>query len=218
MNTRKLTTLAVLAAIAYALVYFVRIPIVTAPPLSYEPKDVIIVIAGFLFGPMSVLAVSAVVSAIEMFTVSETFLYGWLMNFVSTCAFACPAAAVYSRKRSLTGAVTGLVAGALIATSTMLMWNYIITPIYLGFPREAVVPMLLPVFLPFNLLKTGLNTGFAILLYKPIRLALSQARLTPKHSASDTERKSKLYIGVTIAAVFVIVTCILLILAWKGDI
>jgi riboflavin transporter FmnP len=195
-------------------VAFIRIPVVPAPPIAYEPKDVIIVISGFLFGPLSVLAVSAVVSTIEMFTVSETFLYGWLMNFVSTCAFACPAAAIYKWRRSLAGAVTGLAAGVLIATGTMILWNYIITPIYLGFPRAAVVPMLVSVFLPFNLLKTGLNAGFAILLYKPVRLALTQARLTP--ADAEDGGKTRLHPGVIIAAVFVIATCILLILAWRG--
>jgi riboflavin transporter FmnP len=206
-----------LAAIAYVLVFFIRIPvpIVPFPPLSYEPKDVIIVIAGFLYGPLAVVGVSAVVSVIEMFTVSQTAYWGLLMNIVSSCAFACTAAVVYRWRRTLAGAVTGLAAGVFVATGVMLLWNYLVVPIYLGYPREAVAAMLVPVFLPFNLLKTGLNAGFAILLYKPVRLALSQARLLPASDAGGG-RKVKLNPGVLAAAVFVIVTCILLILAWRG--
>ena len=38
----------------------------------------------------------------------------------------------------------------------MLLWNYLITPIYMGMDREEiVVPMLIPVFLPFNLVKAA---------------------------------------------------------------
>ena len=38
----------------------------------------------------------------------------------------------------------------------------------MGYPREAVAELLIPVFLPFNLLKGGLNTGITLVLYKPV--------------------------------------------------
>ena len=44
----------------------------------------------------------------------------------------------------------------------------LITPFYMGYPREAVVELLLPAFLPINLIKGGLNAGITMLLYKPI--------------------------------------------------
>lgn len=211
---RKLTALAMFAALSYALMFFIRIPIIPVPPyLKYDPKDVIIVIAGFLFGPLSSAAVSLVVSVIEMFTVSDTGPWGLLMNVLATCAFACTAAAIYRWKRSLTGAAVGLISGAVVATGVMLLWNYLIVPIYLGYPREAVAALLIPVFLPFNLLKTGLNAGFAMLLYKPVRLALSKTLLTQD---SGKGGKMKVNIGVLIVSAFVIVTCVLLIMGWMG--
>ena len=39
----------------------------------------------------------------------------------------------------------------------MLLWNYLITPIYQKMPREAIVDLLLPLFLPFNAVKGGMN-------------------------------------------------------------
>ena len=51
INVRKLVILAVLSAIAYLTVFFIRIPMVEF--LKYEPKDVIITIAAFLFGPLA---------------------------------------------------------------------------------------------------------------------------------------------------------------------
>lgn len=66
----------------------------------------------------------------------------------------------------------GLASGWLITVIVMLLWNYLVTPLYMGYPREAVVELLLPAFLPFNLLKGGLNASITFLLYKPIVTAL----------------------------------------------
>ncbi|SOY30602.1 hypothetical protein AMURIS_03333 [Acetatifactor muris] len=59
----------------------------------------------------------------------------------------------------------------------MLFWNYLITPVYMGYPREAVAELLIPVFLPFNLMKGGLNAAFTMILYKPVVTAFRCAHL-----------------------------------------
>lgn len=172
-QTKKLTTLAMLAALAYLVVVFLRIPIVpSAPFLKYEPKDVVIVIGGFLYGPVAAAMVSVAVSLVEMFTVSDTWIIGAVMNVISTCSFACTAAVIYKRKRTRKGAVLGLAAGVLCMCVLMLLWNYLIAPLYMGVPREVVAGMLLPVFLPFNLAKGGLNAVITMFAYKPVKKAL----------------------------------------------
>ena len=128
-RTKKLVTLAMLAALSYVVMYVGRIPIVMF--LKYDPKDVIIAISGFLYGPLSAVGISVVVSLIEMFTVSETGPWGLIMNILSTCAFVVPAAMLYRKKRSIRKAVEGLVLGVILMTGIMLLWNYLITPIYL---------------------------------------------------------------------------------------
>ena len=55
-SVKKMVLLAMLAAIAYVMMVFIRIPVVLF--LKYEPKDVIITIAGFLFGPFSSFIIS----------------------------------------------------------------------------------------------------------------------------------------------------------------
>ena len=84
---KQMVMLALLAAIAYMMVSLIRIPVVMF--LKYEPKDVIITIGGFLFGPMASFVVSLLVSLIEMVTISETGPIGALMNLLSTSCFAC---------------------------------------------------------------------------------------------------------------------------------
>ena len=146
-NTKKVTLLGMLAAIAYAVIFVCHFLI---PPvagfLTLDVKDTIIAIAGFIFGPLSAALVGVVVAAVEMVTISATGPIGLVMNILSSCCFACVAALIYKRKHTLKGAIIGLIVGCLSATAVMLLWNFLITPIYMGVPRATVasVPALQP--------------------------------------------------------------------------
>ena len=186
----RMTLMALLAAMAYLCVLFFRIPVVSF--LSYEPKDVILALTGILLGPIEGVLVAAVVSLVEMVTVSGTGPWGLLMNVLASVAFLLPAAMLYRMRRTLGSALFGLLQGVLISTAMMMLWNYLITPIYMGIPREAVAEMLLPMFLPFNLLKDGLNAALSMLLFVPLLPALQKARVLPNTSAdaSATEHST----------------------------
>ena len=60
-------------------------------------------------------------------------------------------------------------------TVCMLLWNYLISPLYMGISRAEIVPLLSTMFLPFNLLKAGINAVVTFLLFLPLRNALSMA-------------------------------------------
>lgn len=207
ISVKKMVTLAMLAAIAYLMVNLIRIPVVLF--LKYEPKDVIITIGGFLFGPMAAFIVSGIVSLLEMVTISETGIVGCIMNLISTCSFACAAAFVYKKQHTLKGAITGLGLGSVLMVGTMLLWNWLITPLYMGVDRANVEGMLIPAFLPFNLLKAGLNSALIIGLYKPLSSALRKVGLI------ETQAKSS-KIGVYLFAGALLITCILLLLVFQG--
>lgn len=219
-NTKKLTTLAMLAALAYLIMVVGRIPMVLF--LSYDPKDVIIAIGGFLFGPLEAFAISFVVSLIEMFTVSDTGIIGAVMNLVSTCSFACTAAIIYKKNHTLKGAIIGLLCGVVAMVVVMLLWNYLLTPIYIGYPREAVAAMLPTTFLPFNLIKGGLNAAITMLLYKPVVTTLRKAGLAPSSIARRDSQGSAAAAGFTMSpgvilgSALVLVTCILFALVLAG--
>ena len=214
-QTRELAMLALLAAVAYVVMFLSKqIPVNVLGFLNFDLKDVIICIAGFLFGPLAAACVSVVVSVIEMVTISSTGLWGLLMNVLSTCAFACTAAFIYRRNHTIKGAILGLVIGVLLMSAVMLLWNYLITPIYMHAPREQIVALLIPVFLPFNLIKGGINATLTLLLYKPIVKALRKAKLVAPSSGSGQGGKGKL--GVAIVAAVLLVTFILLALVLAG--
>lgn len=89
-RTKKLTTVGMLCALAYIAVAVGRIPVVLF--LKYDPKDVVIVIGGLIFGPLTSLAMAVIVSVVEMITISSTGVWGCMMNMISSCSFACTAA------------------------------------------------------------------------------------------------------------------------------
>lgn len=218
-RTKTMVTLAMIAALAYLLMWAIRIPVFAMPPLKYEPKDVAITIAGFIFGPVSAFLVSLVVSLVEMVTVSETGWIGAVMNLVSTCSFACTAAFLYKKNHTLKGAIIALVSGIVGMVIIMLLWNYILTPIYMGYPRDAVVALLPTVFLPFNLLKGVLNAAFIMLLYKPLVITLRKAGLvSPSTTVTEEGAPHKISPGVLLISAALIITCILIILALTGKI
>lgn len=210
-QTKKITAMAMFCAIAFVTVTFARIPVVLF--LSYDPKDIIITLGGLIYGPLSACLISVVVSLIEMVTISDTGFIGLIMNILSTCSFACTASFIYKKKHTLSGAIIGLLAGTIAMTSVMLLWNYLITPLYMNATRAQITSMLLPMFLPFNLLKAGLNAGFTFILYRPVISTLRKAGYV-SHSSNATKRKNS--VGFLLVACLVIVTCILLIMSWRG--
>ena len=209
-SVRKMVLLAMLAAVAYITVFLIRIPVVLF--LSYEPKDVIVTVGGFLLGPMASFVISLIVSLVEMVSISDTGPIGCVMNLLSTCCFSCTAAFIYKKKHPLPGAVIGLAGGSAVMAAAMLLWNWLITPMYMGVDRAAVEALLLPVFLPFNLLKAGFNSALTLALYKPLVSVLRKAGLAEAGPGSGSSSKT----GVYLFAGVLLVTCILLLLVLQG--
>ena len=160
MNVKTMTVIAMLAVLAFLAVLVCRIPLVLF--LEYEPKNVILTIGGFIFGPVVSLLVTVVVALVELVTVSKDGGWGLLMNILASGSFAGIAALIYQKKRTLGGAAIGLISGIAASTALMIVWNYLIAPLYMGMPRADVAKLLVPAFLPFNLIKGALNAALVL--------------------------------------------------------
>lgn len=213
ISARTVATVGMLCAIAFVAKLISNVFPTVSGFLSFDLKDVVIVIGGFMMGPLTAIVISVIVSLIEMLTISSTGLIGLVMNILASCSFACVAAVIYHRDRSMKGAIVGLVAGVLCMTALMLLWNWLITPLYMKVDRAVVVSMLIPVFLPFNLVKGGINATLAMLLYKPIVTALRKAHLV-EESPSSGHRQTKW--GVVIISAVLLVSFVLLALVLAG--
>ena len=216
IDTKKLATLAMMSALAFVVMALSKLLPSVHGFLDFDFKDVVICIAGFIYGPLSAFGMIVVVAFIEMFSpFSDTGIIGCIMNIVATAAFCCPACWIYKKDHTMKGAVIGLSLGVIVMTALMLLWNYLVTPIYQGMPRSAIADMLVPVFLPFNLVKGGMNMAATLLLYKPIVGALRHAKLVPEsEGAAPVGGKKK--VGFTIVALFLLATFIFLALVLAG--
>jgi len=170
INTRKLTTMGILAGLSVVLVFLIRFPIFPqAPFLEYDPADVPILIGTFAFGPVAGFTITVIASIVQGFTVSaHSGLYGILMHVISTGSYVLTAGIIYRIVHNRLGAGIALLCGVIVSAAVMAAANLLITPLFMGVPVEAVKSMLLPVIIPFNLIKSGINGAVTFLLYKPI--------------------------------------------------
>lgn len=181
-DTRRLVIFALFCAFAYVVTFVFHIKVAF---LTFDAKDCVICMAAMLFGPLPAVVISLVVSLLEMVTVSETGFWGFVMNFVSTSAFAAAAGGFYHHFRKMWSAIVGLLLGAAAQVSVMLLLNPLIIPIYMNASREEVVQAIPVLLLPFNLIKAVLNASLVLALYKPLSSALKKARVIPSGGEED---------------------------------
>ena len=162
--------MALLIAAGYASLYVIRFPLIpSASFLRFDIKDVFIAVGGLLLGPWAALLGGIVVSAIQIFTVSEFGLIGLIMNILSVSSFVMPISTVYNKKKTTSSLVLGLIAGCACMTAAMVGWNYLISPLYMGVSREAIASMLIPVFLPFNAIKSTINAVLIFVVWQILK-------------------------------------------------
>lgn len=212
-STKRIVMTGMFSALAYALTCLGNlIPIKVAGFLDYDPKDIIIVIAGFILGPVSTIIISVITALLELISISGTGPIGFLMNIISSCAFAVPASVIYQKRRTFGGAIIGLCVGVVSMAVTMVLWNYLITPLYMHVDRSVVAGMLASVFLPFNLIKGALNASLAMLLYKPVVKAMRGARLLDGAQG----KKSDVKVLLIVVCVLIVSACVLGLLVMGG--
>ena len=170
-STKRIAVTALFCAVAAICTLFIEFPILPGVTfLKYDPSAIAALIAGFAFGPTTGIVVSVLPYLVHLAT--ESGVYGTIMAIIATLSLVLPAALVYQRNTTMRGAITGLVVGGVICLACCILANIVVTPIYMGAPREAVIGMIVPTLLPFNALKITLNCVITALVYKPISKAL----------------------------------------------
>lgn len=169
-NLRKITVMAMLAAAAVVSVYFIKFPLLpSAPFLEYDIADVPVLIGTMLFGPSAGLVILLITSAIQAITVSSSsHIIGFIMHFCASGVLVIAAGLMYKKIGGKKGMAAGLAVGSVLMTFVMIPLNLIFTGIFMGTGVEAVVKMLIPAIIPFNLIKAGLNSVLTFLLFIPV--------------------------------------------------
>lgn len=184
-KTNKLVRLAVLSALSIVLVMLIKFPIIpSAPFLEYEPGDVPMLVAAFMYGPIAGLVMTIIVSTIQAFTVSAAA--GWvglLMHIIATGTFVIVSGSIYRRFHTFKGAFAALAIGSLCMVLVMIPSNLFFSVKFYGIPYDAVMAMLPAAILPFNLIKSVANSLLVILVYKPLTRFLKGEERVQKNMA-----------------------------------
>ena len=213
MDTKTMVSIAMLTGIAYIVMLLSKL-MPSVRFLDFDFKDVVVCIGGFTFGPFAAAIISILVAFIEMLTISHTGPIGFIMNVLATCAFSCTACFIYKKVHSKKGAVLGLACGVACLVAVMLLWNYLITPLYMtGYSRADVAGLLPTLFLPFNLAKGGMNMAATLLLYPPVVSAMRRAGVVP---SSQSTQEKRINAGFVLFALSLLATFVVLALVLMG--
>ena len=165
-STRQLVTMALMCALS-SLFSFVQIPLLPAAPfLTYDPSLVPAMVCGFAYGPGAGFVVGAIAAVIHGLILGEWV--GSLMNICATLFFVVPAALIYRKKHTLQGAIAGLIVGVVTATLGGVVANLTIGVAFWYGTPDAIMPLILPAVVPFNLIKTVLNSLLTLIVHKAI--------------------------------------------------
>ena len=123
-------------------------------------------VCGFAYGPGAGTAVAAMAIVIHALTTGDWV--GALMNLVATLGYILPAAIVYQKMHTYKGAVIGLVLGVIAATALSMVANLTIGVWFWYGAVDVIAPLMIPAVLPFNLIKTVLNSVLTLAVYKAV--------------------------------------------------
>lgn len=150
-----------------ALFSFVQIPLIPVTPfLTYDPSLVPAMVSGFAYGPGPGATVGILTSILHGLITGEWV--GTLMNIVAVACYVLPAAAMYQRFRVYPGAIAGLVLGVVLGCAGSIGANLTIGVAFWYGSSDAIMPLVLPALLPFNLVKTILNSALTLMVYKAV--------------------------------------------------
>ena len=163
-STQRIAICALFVAVSMIASYM-EIPVPPVTWLKYDPSGAICLIAGLVFGP-STGAVVAVLSWLPHVLMDP---WGGLMGILCTLALVLPAAAIYARRHTRTGAALALVAGGVTTLVVACAANVVVTPLYTPTMSSAdVLAIIVPVLLPFNAIKLALVCAVTAIAYKPV--------------------------------------------------
>ena len=212
VKLKKISASAMLCALAFLCMFVFRIKVSF---LTFDAKDAVISIISLMFGPLYGVMSAAIVAFLEFISVSDTGVYGLIMNFLSSGTFALTCGIIYKYKKSFSGAILGLSISVFSVTAVMLLANLFITPYFMGADRSVVISMIAPLLLPFNLTKAAMNAAITLAIYKPLTTGLKKTGLIPNNN-SNYKLNAKSILLIVIALIVIVIAIFIFVLVLNG--
>lgn len=168
-TTKKIAGTGIFAALAFV-ISLLEFPIF--PDASFLKLDfslVCILLAGFIFGPVSGFAAAGVKELLRFAIGSSTGGVGEIANFIVAASFIAVPTIVYHYKKGFsTVAITIAIGSCLEIAASLLVNRFINFPLYMGDGAAAVFESLWVFVLLFNLIKCVVISVLTILVYKKV--------------------------------------------------
>lgn len=168
-------------------------PLPLMPPwLKIDISTMPSLFTGFMLGPLWGMAVLGIMNLVDLLNTSSAGV-GQLADFVVGCSLCLPAAFIYSKEKSLAGALVGVAVGIPLMVGTGLLANrFLLIPFYVRayFKDDAVAMFssasgsnssissmdtyLMYAVLPFNMLKGLLISVITVPLYRRLEPMLKR--------------------------------------------
>ena len=167
----NISLIGIFAAISVVSIMLLHFPIIPAAPyLEYDMADVPIMLIAMLINPIAGECVLLIVSLIQAFAFGGNGIIGCIMHFVASSAMVLIMGYVYRKwQKILPHLIIAAVISTLAMTALMIPLNLIFTPILFGMPVSAVKDLIVPVLIPFNLIKAGINCTACVALFAIIK-------------------------------------------------
>lgn len=211
----KVSVTGVFCALAFILTIVLRFNVAF---LSFDLKDAILAVISLLYGPLYGVLSAAVVVVLEFLSISDTGIYGLIMNFISSAAFTLVCGFIYKYNRTLKGAILSVIFSVISVCVFMCLANIIITPYYMGVTRSEIILLIPTLLLPFNLCKSLVNAAVTVIIYKPISNILKKNGIIKTNNTSDKKSYSKNIVICIIGILAIIIAIVFMISKLGGNI
>lgn len=169
-NTKTITTVGIFSALSIIL-YFLEFPFFSffPPYLKIDLSDIPAILAGISAGPVAGVGVQLIKNLVHFLIKSETGGIGEIANFVTGVALLIPIA--YLIKGNIKARIMAFISGGVSMVVIANLVNYFITlPLY-GMPQDQLLPAIISIFIPFNIIKSIIVIAITSVLYqKTVRI------------------------------------------------
>lgn len=177
--------MAVLTAIG-VLISFIDVPIIPGFDfLKYDPSSIAMLVGTFTYGPLAGAVIGVLIAVLHW---STSGIWGVVMNIIAMLAMGIPAGLIYKRNKSRKGAVIALSVASVVMVVVNILANLVVTPIYTGWPAAAVMGIIVPALLPFNLIKAVINSVVTLLVYKSVSRVVKPSKETPANLSTEASK------------------------------
>jgi riboflavin transporter FmnP len=177
MKANKIVYLGLLSAMSFILMATFSVPILLqAPYLRFEPSEILAVLAAILYGPFAGIIVAGIKDLLYLIFRAKS-IFGPVADFIALGIFSSVIGIIYGKIPSRKGFLLACSLASILRVLLMIPVNIIILRMQFGMAVPEVMAIMLPAIIPFNIIKSGINSLGAYVIVEALK---SRSLILPK--------------------------------------